>query len=157
TLAPALSGFIGGLLGLNRGDGSIITSTPGRAPATPFNRPITQHRRLAFRSVDLDPVKAGKSAFGASVNDVVMATGAGPLRRWLTEQRAFRALPLVAMIPVSIRDPASQGALGNKVSAMLAALPTNIADAGQRLEIVHAATKLAKSQQAAIPQGLVDQ
>ena len=157
TLAPALSGFIGGLLGLNRGDGSIITSTPGRAPATPFNRPITQHRRLAFRSVDLDAVKAVKSAFGVSVNDVVMAMCSGALRRWLTDHGALPDLPLVAMIPVSIRDPASQGALGNKVSAMLAALPTNIADAGQRLEIVHAATKLAKSQQAAIPQGLVDQ
>src|SRR5262249_56845529 len=47
TLAPALSGFIGQLLGLNRGDGGIISSTPGRAPATPFNRPVTQDRRGA--------------------------------------------------------------------------------------------------------------
>ncbi len=30
TLAPALSGLVGGLLGLNRGDGEIIASTPGR-------------------------------------------------------------------------------------------------------------------------------
>jgi diacylglycerol O-acyltransferase / wax synthase len=43
------------------------------------------------------------------------------------------------------------------VSAMLAMLPTHIADPGQRLEIVHAATRIAKAQQAAIPQGLVDQ
>jgi hypothetical protein len=61
------------------------------------------------------------------------------------------------MIPVSVRDPASQGALGNKVSAMLAELPTNVRDPGQRLDIVHAATKIAKAQQAAIPQGLVDE
>ncbi len=61
------------------------------------------------------------------------------------------------MIPVSVRDPASNGALGNKVSAMLATLPTHTADPGQRLGIVHAATKIAKAQQAAIPQGLVDQ
>jgi diacylglycerol O-acyltransferase / wax synthase len=157
TLAPALSGFIGQLLGLNRGDGGIITSTPGRAPATPFNRPVTQHRRVAFRSVDLDSVKAVKNAFGVSVNDVVMAMCAGALRRWLNDHDALPDVPLVAMIPVSIRDPASKGALGNKVSAMLATLPTNVLDPGKRLEIVHAATKLAKSQQAAIPQGLVDQ
>jgi diacylglycerol O-acyltransferase len=157
TLAPALSRFVGGILGLNRGDGEVIATTPGRAPATPFNRPVTQHRRVAFRSVDLDAVKAIKNALGMSVNDVVMAMCAGALRRWLAGHDALPEQPLVAMIPVSIRDPASKGALGNKVSAMLATLPTNVDDPQKRLEIVHAATTLAKSQQAAIPQGLVDQ
>jgi WS/DGAT/MGAT family acyltransferase len=156
TLAPAISRFVGGMLGLNRGDGEVITTAPGRAPATPFNKPVTQHRRVAFRSVDLDSVKAVKNALGMSVNDVVMAMCAGALRRWLAEHDALPEQPLVAMIPVSIRDPASKGALGNKVSAMLATLPTNVGEPLRRLDIVHAATKLAKSQQAAIPQGLVD-
>jgi diacylglycerol O-acyltransferase / wax synthase len=157
TLAPAASTFVGGLLGLNRGDGGVIATAPGRAPATPFNRPITQHRRAAFRSVDLDRVKRVKNAFGVSVNDVVMAMCAGALRRWLTEHQALPEAPLVAMIPVSVRDPASKGALGNKVSAMLATLPTSTVAPGRRLEIAHAATQVAKAQQAAIPQGLVDQ
>ncbi len=157
TLAPAMSALVGGMLRLNRGDGGIIATTPGRAPATPFNKPITPHRRFAFRSVDLARVKTVKNAFGVSVNDVVMAMCAGALRRWLTEHDALPDQPLVAMIPVSVRDPASKGALGNKVSAMLATLPTSVADPGLRLEIVHAATKVAKAQQAAIPQGLVDQ
>jgi diacylglycerol O-acyltransferase / wax synthase len=157
TLAPAASTFVGGLLGLNRGDGGVIATSPGRAPATPFNRPITQHRRAAFRSVELDRVKRVKNAFGVSVNDVVMAMCAGALRRWLTEHQALPEAPLVAMIPVSVRDPASKGALGNKVSAMLATLPTSTAAPGRRLEIAHAATQVAKAQQAAIPQGLVDQ
>lgn len=157
SLAPAFRMLVGGMLGLNSGDGAVIATAPGRAPATPFNRPITQHRRVAFRSVDLDSVKAVKNEFGVSVNDVVMAMCAGALRRWLAEHDALPEQPLIAMIPVSVRDPASKGALGNKVSAMLAALPTHVADPGQRLEIGHAATKIAKSQQAAIPQGLVDQ
>jgi diacylglycerol O-acyltransferase / wax synthase len=157
TLAPTLSRYVGGMLGLNRGDGEVITTTLGRSPSTPFNRLVTQHRRVAFRSVDLDTVKTIKNAFGVSVNDVVMAMCAGALRRWLADHDALPDQPLIAMIPVSIRDPASKGALGNKVSAMLAMLPTNIVEPGRRLEIVHAATKLAKSQQAAIPQGLVDQ
>jgi len=156
TLAPTISRFVGGMLGLNRGDGEVIATTPGRAPTTPFNGPVTQHRRVAFRSVDLDTVKTIKNALGISVNDVVMAMCAGALRRWLTEHDALPEQPLIAMIPVSIRDPASNGALGNKISAMLATLPTNVGDPLSRLDIVHAATKLAKSQQAAIPQGLVD-
>ena len=157
TTAPALSSLVGEMLGLNRGDGAVIPTTPGRAPATPFNKPITPHRRVAFRSVDLATVKAVKNAFGVSVNDVVMAMCAGALRRWLADHHALPDGPLIAMIPVSVRDPASNGALGNKVSAMLATLPTHTADPGQRLDIVHAATKIAKAQQAAIPQGLIDQ
>jgi diacylglycerol O-acyltransferase len=157
TLAPAASTLVGEILGLNRGDGSVIATRPGRAPATPFNRAITPHRRFAFRSVDLDTVKAVKKTFGVSVNDVVMAMCAGALRRWLIDHDALPSQPLVAMIPVSVRDPASQGALGNRVSAMLAPLPTNLTDPDLRLEIVHSATQAAKAQQAEIPQGLVDQ
>jgi diacylglycerol O-acyltransferase / wax synthase len=157
TLAPPASTLVGEILGLNRGDGSVIATRPGRAPATPFNRAITPHRRFAFRSVDLDTVKTVKKAFGVSVNDVVMAMCAGALRRWLVDHDALPGQPLVAMIPVSVRDPASQGALGNRVSAMLAPLPTNVTDPGLRLQIVHSATQAAKAQQAEIPQGLVDQ
>jgi len=157
TLAPALSTLVGGILGLNRGDGEVIPTTPGRAPAAPFNKQITPHRRLALRSVDLDSVKAVKNAFGVSVNDVVMAMCAGALRRWLADHDALPDSPLIAMIPVSVRDPASKTAMGNKVSAMLAALPTNLTDAEERVQEVHAATQLAKAQQAVIPQGLVDQ
>ncbi len=130
TLAPAIGTLVGGMLGLNRGDGEVIGTAPGRAPATPFNRPITAHRRLALRSVGLDAVKTVKTAFGVSVNDVVMAMCAGALRRWLADHDALPELPLIAMIPV---------------------------DPDQRVAIVHAATQQAKAQQAAIPQGLVDQ
>jgi diacylglycerol O-acyltransferase / wax synthase len=156
TLAPAVSTFVGGMLGLGRGDGGVIRSAAGRAPATPFNKPITAHRRLALRSVDLGAVKTIKNAFGFSVNDVVMAMCAGALRHWLADHQSLPDLPLIAMIPISVRDQESKGAMGNKVSAMLAALPTNLSDPSERLEVVHAATKIAKAQHAAIPQGLVD-
>ena len=157
TLASPASTLVGEILGLNRGDGAVIATRPGRAPATPFNRAITPHRRFAFRSVDLGTVKTVKKAFGVSVNDVVMAMCAGALRHWLVDHDALPGQPLVAMIPVSVRDPASQGALGNRVSAMLAPLPTSVTDPGLRLQIVHSATQAAKAQQAEIPQGLVDQ
>jgi len=157
TLAPAMRPVIGGILGLGRGDGGVIATRPGRAPATPFNKAITAHRRCAFRSVDLTTVKAVKNAYGVSVNDVVMAMCAGALRRWLIEHDALPYLPLVAMIPVSVRDEASKGALGNKVSAMLATIPTNLDDPSERLTVVHEATRIAKSQLATIPPGLVDE
>jgi WS/DGAT/MGAT family acyltransferase len=157
SLAPVVSSLVGGMLGLGRGDGGVLESaTLGRAPATPFNRPITPHRRVAFRSVGLPDVKFVKRAFGVSVNDVVMAMCAGALRRWLIDHDALPTAPLNAMIPVSVRDEQSRGALGNKVSAMLATVPTQLDDPVERLAVTHEATKVAKSQQAVIPQGLVD-
>jgi WS/DGAT/MGAT family acyltransferase len=157
TLAPAVNTLVGNMLGLNRGDGAVISTRPGRAPATPFNKSITPHRRFAFRSVDLATVKMVKNAFGVSVNDVVMAMCAGALRRWLLDHDALPDQPLIAMIPVSVRDPSAKGALGNRVSAMLAPLPTSVTDPALRLQVVHSATQVAKAQQASIPQGLVDQ
>ncbi|HEV2372216.1 MAG TPA: wax ester/triacylglycerol synthase family O-acyltransferase [Streptosporangiaceae bacterium] len=158
TLAPVVNTFVGGLFGLNRGDGGVIAAPlAGRAPATIFNRPITSHRRIAFAKVDLDAVKAVKNAFGVSVNDVVMAMCAGALRRWLADDHdALPDQPLVAMVPVSVRDQASVGTLGNKLSVMLSMLPTDVTDPASRLEVAHAATKIAKAQQAALPPGLVD-
>jgi diacylglycerol O-acyltransferase / wax synthase len=156
TVAPVVSSVVGGVLGLGRGDGGVIATSPGRAPATPFNRPITPHRRIAFRSVDLDLVKAVKNAQGISVNDVVMAMCAGGLRRWLTERGALPDTPLVAMVPVSVRDESAKAAMGNRISAMLAKLPTDLEDPLDRLRVAHEATQVAKSQHAAVPQGLVD-
>lgn len=82
--APLLGTVLSPLL--NRGrdhrDGDVIATRVGRPPRTPFNRPITPHRRYAFRSVNLEEVKQVKNAHSASVNDVVMAMCAGALRRW---------------------------------------------------------------------------
>src|SRR6266581_7524413 len=95
TLAPAISSFVGGMLGLNRGDGEVITTRLGSAPVTPFNGAITQHRRAAFRSLDLESVKTVKNAFGVSVNDVVLAMCAGALRRWLADHHTLPDAPLI--------------------------------------------------------------
>ncbi len=46
--------------------------------------------------------------------------------------------------------------MGNKVSAMLAALPTHLPTPAERLAVAHEATRIAKAQHAAIPPGLVE-
>ncbi len=148
--------YVDRVLGRDSRDGDVIATAPGLAPRTPFNDDITLHRRFAIRSVSLDDVKTVKNAFGMSVNDVVMAMSAGAVRHWLIDHDALPDAPLIAMIPVSVRDEASKSKLGNKVSAMLASLPTNLEDPVERLTRVHDATKVAKAQQAAIPAGLIE-
>ncbi|HEX4976626.1 MAG TPA: wax ester/triacylglycerol synthase family O-acyltransferase, partial [Nocardioides sp.] len=88
------------------------------APRTPFNGPITAHRRFAFGSVPLDDVKRVKNHLGMTVNDVVMTMTASALRRWLLDHDALPRVPLVAAVPVSIRAEDQHGAQGNEVSVM---------------------------------------
>jgi WS/DGAT/MGAT family acyltransferase len=160
SVAPVVGPLVGAWIGLGRTgevDGHVIVApTPLVAPQTPFNVSISPHRRFAFGSLSLADVKLVKNTFGVSVNDVVMAICAGALRSWLIAHQALPAGPLVAMVPVSIRSGPSDHS-GNKVSAMLAALPTNVEDPVDRLAVTRLATASAKSQQAFIPQGLVDE
>lgn len=140
---------------VSTGDDPVLYQPGLRAPRTPFNRPVTQHRRWAFCDVPLPLVKRVKNAAGLSVNDVVMALCAGALRWWLTEHDALPTGPLVAAVPVSVRGKEHQGTYGNRVSAMLAALPTHLAEPVDRLRAVHEATRIAKEQHNAIPADLL--
>jgi diacylglycerol O-acyltransferase len=137
-------------------DEEAILSQPGlRAPPTPFNRSITQHRRWGFCDLPLSEVKRVKNAYGVTVNDVVMALCAGALRRWLADHHALPNVPLIAAVPVSVRTQAQKGTLGNRVSTMLAVLPTQLASPPKRLRMVHEAMRAAKEQHGALPADLL--
>jgi len=143
------------LLDRARSRSAVLERPHLRAPRTPFNRPITPHRRWAFFDVPLADVKVIKNAAGVTVNDVVMALCAGALRRWLIQHDALPTEPLVAGIPVSVRTESQKGTGGNRVSAMLAALPTEQPDPLLRLQAVTKATKMAKQQHGALPADLL--
>ena len=140
---------------LRRDRGVILSAPPLIAPATPFNKNIGPHRRWAFTSIPLAEVKAIKNAAGVTVNDVVMALCAGALRIWLQKHDALPEGPLVAAVPVSIRTEEQQGAHGNRVSSIIAALPTHLADPAERLAAVHEAMRAAKEQHNALPAELL--
>ncbi len=151
----SLRGPVGAVLNIGR-ERSPETELRGplpalSAPPTPFNAPITAHRRFAFRSAPLDSVKGIKNALGATVNDVVMAACAGGLRSWLEQHDALPDKPLGAMIPVSIRTGEETERWTNRVSAIFASLPTDEADPVKRVEQVHASMANAKGLFDAIP------
>jgi diacylglycerol O-acyltransferase / wax synthase len=120
------------------------------APPTPFNGTLTPNRCWAFGQVPLDQVKGIKNALGGTVNDVVGAICAAALRRWLLDRGALPKEPLVAMLPVSLRTDEDRGTFGNRVSMMLAALPTTLADPVQRLRAASAALGAAKRMHSAM-------
>jgi diacylglycerol O-acyltransferase / wax synthase len=108
------------------------------APSSPFNVDIGGHRRFAWVRGDLGQLKAIKDRLGGTVNDVVLATVAGGLGRYLRARgHATAGLELRAMVPISVRAAYEHGALGNKVSAMMAPLPVGVEDPAERLRLIN--------------------
>jgi diacylglycerol O-acyltransferase len=113
---------------------------PVGAPKTLFNVPIGGARRCAAQSWPIERFMAVKQAAGVTLNDVVLAMCGGALRAYLLEQNALPDRPLIAMVPVSLRDDATPGG-GNQVGALLASLATDLDDPAQRLAEVSASMR----------------
>ena len=121
------------------------------APDTPWNKPITAQRRFAMRGTSLENIKTLKNATGGTVNDVVMAICAGALRQYLIEHDALPDKPLRAMVPVSIRTGTETDPWTNRVSSIVAELPTNCADPLERVALCRDAMVAAKRQFDLVP------
>ena len=77
------------------------------------------------------------------------------LRSWLDERGELPAEPLLGFIPVSVRTPEQMGTFGNRVSVMIAELPTETADPVQRLRRINETMKAAKEHHRALPASLM--
>ncbi|HZW72434.1 MAG TPA: wax ester/triacylglycerol synthase family O-acyltransferase [Caldimonas sp.] len=113
------------------------------APKTILNATITSQRSFTARSLPLADAKAIAKETGTKLNDVVMATCAGALRRYLIEKHALPKEPLVAFVPVSLRDPGNTEA-NNQVSGMMCSLATDIRDPRERLLAIQESSRQAK-------------
>ena len=113
-----------------------------QAPQSILNQHITGSRRFAAQSYSIDRIKAIGEKFDATVNDVVLAICGSALRDYLISQHALPDEPLVAMVPVSIRQDDSEG--GNQVAMILANLGTHIADPANRIEVIRGSVLEAK-------------
>jgi diacylglycerol O-acyltransferase len=105
------------------------------APKTPFNATITRERTYAARSIPLSDAKVAAKATGTKLNDVVLAICGGALRRYLSEKGQLPDKPLVAGVPISLREPGDTRP-NNQVSGMLCQIGTDIADPVERLKAV---------------------
>ena len=92
------------------GLGEVAWELANPAPELPLNVPIGPHRRYTWVRGDLAEFKRIKSELGGTVNDVVLCTVAGAMRRWL-HARGVRTegLELRALVPVSIRATDEHG------------------------------------------------
>jgi diacylglycerol O-acyltransferase len=136
-------------------DGGILEVTSARAPRTPFNGRVSPHRSFSFGSLPLETVKDIKNELGITVNDVVVALCASAVRSWLQEHDQLPDAPLVAMIPVSVRTREETGTYGNRISAMVVPIPTDVADPRRRIMAAHERLRSAKANHSALPANLL--
>jgi diacylglycerol O-acyltransferase len=73
-------------------------------PRTPINAAITNQRSFAGACVPLAEVKEITRATDTTVNDVVLAMCSAALRRYLADEDCRPAKPLIAGVPVSLRE-----------------------------------------------------
>ncbi|HET6665320.1 MAG TPA: WS/DGAT domain-containing protein, partial [Acidimicrobiales bacterium] len=123
----------------------------GGAPPTPWNRAVSANRRFAMRTLRLADAQAVKKVFGVTVNDVVLAVCAGALRRYLDDRGVLPGKPLVAMVPISVRQQADRGEFTNRVTGTTVPIHTDIADPVDRLRAIHDSMAAAKELNEAIP------
>ena len=121
---------------------------PFAARPTLFNNTAKSAKRAyANTQLPLADVKAVAKVTNTSVNDVIMTIIDDALHHYLGEHEAATDRPLVAFMPMSLRDesaPKEAGGAGNQVCAELIAMGTPEAGLTERLQQINSATRNAK-------------
>lgn len=119
------------------------------ASPTPLNARIGPNRDFRWMQVDLDAAKSVKNALGGTINDVVLATVAGAVRKYLlAHDVAVGELDFRVMAPVSVRGEGDES-LGNKVAMWLLDLPIDLQTPRERYhQIAEETVELKETNQA---------
>jgi diacylglycerol O-acyltransferase len=118
------------------------------APRSALNVEIGRDRRVAYLGTDLQTLKDARSD-GATVNDVLLSIVSGALRGFLAGRGDELPERLVALVPMSIRQPDEKLELGNRITTLPVSFPLQVADPAERLGLIHAeTTRLKESEQA---------
>jgi diacylglycerol O-acyltransferase len=127
-------------------------SIPLGAPDT-FESPVGADRAVSFAELSMEDARALKARFGSTINDVVLGVCSGALRSHLAAHGQDVESPLVAVVPVSVREDTEGAAVGNQLSAMFVPLANDKKTPLERLRSVTAASASCKSQERAVGYG----
>lgn len=123
--------------------GAVVRELGHRGSSSPFDRPITASRELAFAVAPLAEMKSigASRPQRATVNDVLLTVVAGGLRTWLDRHDAGVRRRLRAQVPVSLHHAGEDAASGNRDSFMNLELPVEVTDPVERLDLISAQTR----------------
>ena len=114
------------------------------APRTSLNVSIGRARAVATLSIPLSAVVRVADRHDVTVNDVVLAVVSGALRRHLAGGGGLPAEPMVAAVPVSLREAGNTDATTLATMSRMS-LATDVADPLARLRAIHVGSGRAKS------------
>jgi diacylglycerol O-acyltransferase / wax synthase len=116
--------------------GRLVLLSPD--PETVFKGELGRGKRAAWsQPIPLDDFKTIGKAFGATVNDVLLATATGALRRYLEGRgEPTGGIAIRASVPVSLRPPDQPHQLGNAFGLVFLTLPVGIVDPVRRLRAI---------------------
>ncbi|MFN2463726.1 MAG: wax ester/triacylglycerol synthase family O-acyltransferase [Candidatus Dormibacteria bacterium] len=104
-----------------------------------LNGPIGPHRRWSWAKSSLADIKTIRTAFPATVNDVVLAVITTGFRALLQSRGAdLEGRVVRTLVPVSVRSAEEKNVHNNRVSGMFPGLPVGVADPLERLELIRA-------------------
>jgi diacylglycerol O-acyltransferase / wax synthase len=125
--------------------GQKAVATLGPVPRTRFNVSLSATRAFAGVSLPLAVLNRTRRRHHASMNDAVLFIIGGALRRYFAKHGPLPRKSLVAAVPVSTRA-AGDTASNNQATMTLMSLGTHLADPGERLAHVMAASAAMKAQ-----------
>nr|WHV03924.1 putative wax ester synthase/acyl-CoA:diacylglycerol acyltransferase [uncultured bacterium] len=116
-------------------------------PDTRFNGSVSPHKMFDAVTFALDDFKAiRKKVEGATINDVVLATVGGALRKYLIKHKELPKQSLIGWAPVNARTREGEDeSPGNNISAMTVEIGSDVADPLKRLEVVRDLTRESKA------------
>jgi len=123
---------------------------PFEGPRTSINRALSAERDVALVDAGLAELKAAARVGGVKINDVLLASVAGALARYLAERGERPSGRLVALVPRSVRSEGEREVHGNRVSAMLVTLASDVSDRSARLAESAELAKVAKATDRAV-------
>jgi len=112
------------------------------APPTFLNHVVSPQRRFASATLPLADFRATAKALGITMNDLVLTTAAGGLRKLLLTYDGAADRPIIASVPTATDK--SDRVTGNEISGLSISLPVHIADPTERARLVALATRIAK-------------
>ena len=129
---------------------------PFGAPSSVLNGRVRSKRRFATQQIPIARMKALAEAAGCTLNDLVLATCGGALRRFLDDGGDLPEKSLTTGIPVSVR-PKDDENTGNAITFIIATLGTDIEDPIARLAAIRASVQSAKAHVQSLPRQAMTQ
>jgi diacylglycerol O-acyltransferase len=125
---------------------------------TRFKGKASGDKRVAWTDpIPLPEVKAVSHALGCSVNDMLLAAVTGALNGYLRGHGdTTKDVEVRALVPIDLRQPGSEAALGNRFGVLALELPVGIESPLDRLREVHRRMEALKhSKEPAVTLGLL--